>query len=73
MRDAELPPPTASERGFAYPADATTEALRARFDLAVAVAEQLLGEDATRGELWAMSRALFRSAVPTDDQPMGLG
>ena len=72
MNDVEQSPPTAPERGLAYPADATTEALRARFDLAVGVAVQLLGEDSTRGELWAMSRELFRSNVPTDDQPWRL-
>ena len=69
MRDAELPPPTAPARGIAYPGDATTEALRARFDLAIAVAEKVLGEDATRSELWAAGRALFRSDLPTDGQP----
>ncbi len=69
MSDVEQPPPTAPGRGLAYPADATTDALRARFDLALVVAGQLLGDEATSGEVWSMGRALFRGDLPTDDQP----
>jgi len=37
-----------------------------RWNLAVAVAPRLLGDDASTGELWFLARHLYKSDMPTE-------